>query len=198
MGSLEGAELYLDKNRMMCHSMLVYQPPSPFHAGGVHIMRKHAEPKEPESIRHCRYKVAAILGTAALLLGAPSIAQDSTGQPEPKPTVVVQIQFVPGGRGPWLDAFETHITPAIQAAIENGQLSDFTYYEAVVPGQSYDLMLILNADSFAFFDHRRPFPHYVALFQRIGVDEGRRILSEMLQWEANVSVSLLRAYGGDR
>jgi hypothetical protein len=78
------------------------------------------------------------------------------------------------------------------------QLSDFAYYEAVVPGQSYDLMLILNADSFAFFDHRRPFPHYVALFQKTGVHEGRRILSEMLKWEADVSVSLLRAYGADR
>ncbi len=125
------------------------------------------------------------------------MGQDSAAQPQSSPAVAVQIQFVPGGQGRWLEAFETHMEPAIRAAIEAGQLSDFAYYEAVVPGQSYDFMLILNADSFAFFDDRRPFPHYAALLQKTGLEEGRRILSDMVQREASVSVSLLRAYGGD-
>lgn len=161
-------------------------------------MRNHTKSQGLRTVRERRQVLAGGLIAAALLLAVPAFAQDKAEQFGPEPAVAVQVEFVPGGRGPWLEAFETHITPAIQAAIENGQLSDFAYYEAVVPGQSYDLMLILNADSFAFFDHRRPFPHYVALFQETGVQEGRRILSEMLKWEADVSVSLLRAYGADR
>jgi hypothetical protein len=148
-------------------------------------MRNLTEFQGLKTVRERPQGLAGGLIAAALLLAVPAFAQDKAEQLGPEPAVVVQVQFVPGGRGPWLEAFET-------------QLSDFAYYEAVVPGQSYDLMLILNADSFAFFDHRRPFPHYVALFQKTGVHEGRRILSEMLKWEADVSVSLLRAYGADR
>jgi hypothetical protein len=139
-------------------------------------MRNLTEFQGLKTVRERPQGLAGGLIAAALLLAVPAFAQDKAEQLGPEPAVVVQVQFVPG----------------------DGQLSDFAYYEAVVPGQSYDLMLILNADSFAFFDHRRPFPHYVALFQKTGVHEGRRILSEMLKWEADVSVSLLRAYGADR
>jgi hypothetical protein len=59
-------------------------------------------------------------------------------------------------------------------------------------------MLEMRADSFAFFDQRRLYPHWAALFERVGVDEGRRILSEMLQWEEEATVHLVRAYGSDR
>ena len=79
-----------------------------------------------------------------------------------------------------------------------GELRDFAYFEAIVPGQDYDFMLELRADSFAFFDRKRLYPHWAALFQRVGVEKGRHILSEMLQWEAETTVHLVRAYRSGR
>jgi hypothetical protein len=140
-----------------------------------------------------------IIPALLLLIAVPSQAQDATWRiPDLTPAVVVQIRFLPEGRTPWLDAFETHIAPAVQTAINAGRLRAFSYYEAIVPGQTYDFLLILQADSFAFFDRRQPYPHYVALFEREGIEEGRRIVSRMTGWEADVSVSLVRGFGSPR
>lgn len=140
-----------------------------------------------------------VLTSGLLFLDIPSQAQDANERgADPVPAVVVQIRFDVGGRSLWMDAFEAHLVPAIQAAIDAGELRGFAYYEAIVPGQSYDFILILEADSFAFFDSRRPYPHYAALLQREGVEEGRRILSQMTGWEADVSVHLVRGFADSR
>lgn len=116
-------------------------------------------------------------------------------EPSAIPAVVAKIEFQPGRRTQWIDAFERYIVPAIREAIEAGdEILDVAYFESIVPGQDYDFLLVFRAKSFGFYDRRRAFPHYEALFRRVGVEEGRRILSEMSEWEASVSVTLLRSY----
>ncbi|UCC71360.1 MAG: hypothetical protein JSV86_13310 [Gemmatimonadota bacterium] len=117
-------------------------------------------------------------------------------QPDATPAVVAKIRFEPGARARWIETFERHIAPAILEAIETGdEIIDVSYYESVIPGQDYDFLLVFRAKSFAFYDGRRVFPHYAALFRRVGVEEGRRIIEEMAEWEASVTVTLLRSYG---
>jgi hypothetical protein len=116
-------------------------------------------------------------------------------QPDPAPAVVAKIRFEPGARARWIEAFEQHIAPAILEAIETGdEIIEVAYYESVIPGQDYDFLLVFRAKSFAFYDGRRVFPHYAALFRRVGVEEGQRIIEEMTEWEASVTVTLLRSY----
>ncbi len=116
-------------------------------------------------------------------------------QPEPVPTAVAKIKFEPGARARWIGAFERHIAPAILEAIRNdGEIVEVTYHESIAPGQDYDFLLVFRGKSFAFYDQRRAFPHYAALFRRVGVEEGRRIIAEMSQWETSVTVTLVRSY----
>jgi len=117
-----------------------------------------------------------------------------TAQSEPI-AVAVTIQFEEGRQSQWIEAFETHIVPGIREAMANGELVDFAYFESIAPSPAYDLLLVIRAPSFAFFDRRQIYPHYAALFRRVGVEEGRRIIAEMAEWEADVTVTLLRSYG---
>ncbi|NIM48963.1 MAG: hypothetical protein GTO22_06855 [Gemmatimonadales bacterium] len=135
-------------------------------------------------------------GEPALVLPLALIAFTSplTAQGEPI-AVAVTIEFEEGRQSRWLEAFETHIVPGIREAIANGELVDFAYFESIAPTQAYDFLLVVRAPSFAFFDRRQVYPHYAALFRRVGVEEGRRIIAEMAEWEADVTVTLLRSYG---
>lgn len=124
-------------------------------------------------------------------------AQQSTPslQPAPLPAVVVRIDVAPGGTDRWMALFEAHMAPAIRDAIAHGEeIVDFEYFEGLVSSESTDVVLVMKAESFAFFDERRPFPHYQALFHRVGPDEGRRIIGEMSSLEHSVEVTLVRAY----
>lgn len=109
--------------------------------------------------------------------------------------VAVTIEFEDGRQSQWIEAFEAYVVPGIQDAIADGDLVDFAYFESIAPSQAYDLLLVVRAPSFAFFDRRQVYPHYAAMFRRVGVEEGRRIIAEMSEWEATVTVTLLRSYG---
>ncbi|NIS64164.1 MAG: hypothetical protein GTO05_03255 [Gemmatimonadales bacterium] len=128
------------------------------------------------------------------LAAFPTALKAQKEQNEPV-AVAVTIEFEDGRQSQWIEAFETHIVPGIRDAIANGDLVDFAYFESIAPTQAYDLLLVVRAPSFAFFDRRQIYPHYAALFRRVGVEEGRRIIAEMAEWEADVTVTLLRSYG---
>lgn len=115
-------------------------------------------------------------------------------QTDAVPTLVIQIKFEPGGTRQWINDFETYIAPAIEEAIEKKDvITDYAYFENIVIGQPSDFMLILQAQSFSFFDERRPYPHYQALYRRVGVEQGRKIIAEMARWEKSVTVTLMRS-----
>lgn len=116
-------------------------------------------------------------------------------QSDAAPSLVIQIKFQPGCSRQWINDFETHIAPAIQESIEKKDvITDFAYFENVVIGQPYDFLLILQSQSFSFFDERRPYPHYQALYRRLGQEQGRKIISEMASCEKSVYVTLMRSY----
>lgn len=135
---------------------------------------------------------------ALLFVGATTCAGTAWSQemaaPSPEPTVTVAIELAPGERTSWIKAFEEHMVPSIREAIDRGELTNFDYYESVVTGQSYDVLLILQGPSFAFFDERRPYPHYAALFRRLGPTRAQNVLEEMTGLERAVSVGLSRGF----
>lgn len=142
------------------------------------------------------------LWTASLLsalLPVAAAAQLTTVKPEPVPTVIVQVKFKAGAASAWREAFEKHLVPAIEEAIEKkDEITGFAYWESLTPGQPYDFMFLLHARSFAFFDRPRPFPHYRALFRRLGAEQAQKVLAEMGNGEAAVAVTLVRWYGAAR
>jgi hypothetical protein len=138
----------------------------------------------------CRRAIYALLLLAALS----TVTTSLTAQNEPI-AVAVTIEFEDGRQTKWIEAFETYIEPSIRDAIERGELVDFAYFESIAPTQAYDLLLVVRAPSFSFFDRRQIYPHYAALLRRVGVEEGTRIIAEMSEWEAAVTVTLLRSYG---
>lgn len=168
-------------------------------AAYVHLVE---EPKLAARFGDAYRRYAARVPRWLVILIAPCLVTRSaqaqaTSPPPAKPAVVVQIDVVPGGTQKWIELFETHIAPAIRDAIRAGdQLTDFEYFEALVPSQSMDVVLILKAESFGFFDQRRPAPHYRALFRRLGPEEGGRVLREMTALERSVEVALVRSFGG--
>lgn len=134
-------------------------------------------------------------GVMPAAVGAQSDPAVQREQAGPVPAVLAKIKVDPEHRNQWMEAFERHIAPAILEAIESGdEIVDVSYFEAIVPGQEHDFLLVFRAKSFEFYDRRRVFPHYKALFRRLGVEEGRRIIAEMSEWETSVSVTLVRSY----
>jgi len=111
----------------------------------------------------------------------------------------VLIKCKPGTSRQWKEAFDKQIAPLIGEARENGEeITGFEFFENVVAGQPYDFVLIMHAKSFGFFDRPRLYPHYRALFRRLGQEQAARLLSEMESWESVVTVTLVRAYGAPK
>jgi hypothetical protein len=107
---------------------------------------------------------------------------------------MVQIKCKPGTADLWQAEFEKEIVPSIQEAIAKGDgFTKFTYYESVLPSQ-VDFILVYEAKSFAGLDVKRPFPHYAALYRRVGPARAAQILAEMGAWEADAKVTLVRAH----
>lgn len=146
-----------------------------------------------ESHRRCLQLLPRWLVACSVALGAAGAQTQSL----PTPTLVVQIKFKPGTAESWMKAFQENIVPSIQEAIERSdEITRFSYFETIVPGQTYDFLLVFQAKSFAFFDQPRQAPHYKALFRRTGPERGAKILEEMASWEQAVSVTLFRGYEG--
>ena len=136
-----------------------------------------------------------------LFLPLSSVAQSGKentrgSQAGPVPTVIVQIKLKPVVGNQWVEAFEKEIVPAIQEAIDNrDEITGYAYFENVVAGQPYDFVLIMQAKSFSFFDRRQYYPHYRALFRRLGPEKAGKLLADMDGWEEEVRVTLVRGYG---
>lgn len=109
--------------------------------------------------------------------------------------LVVEIQCKPGTSELWRDRFEKEIVPSIRESIQKGDaFTSFTYFEAPLPAQNPDFILVFELKSFGSLDVRRVPPHYEALFRRLGPERATALLKEMGNWEQHVTVNLLRAY----
>jgi len=150
-----------------------------------------------ESYRAYTRSVPRWIGCCLLLLCMFMMPLPAASAPsEPVPSVIVLIKCKPGTTSQWKGAFEKQIAPAIREAIEKGdEITGFQYFEKVVAGEPYDFVLIMHAQTFAFFDRPRFYPHYQALFRRLGKEQTERLLAEMESWEAMVTVTLVRGYG---
>lgn len=156
--------------------------------------RQRRIPQSNVAKRRIKIFSCLVLFLAVLFVDASLFAQS-----EPGSVVVVQIKFEPGASGKWKNMFESNMVPAIREAIEEKDwITNFCYFENVVAGQACDFILILQASSFSFFDERRPFPHYQALFRRIGREKGGQIVKEMSDLEKSVSITIMRSFGWEK
>ena len=126
----------------------------------------------------------AALGMAAMMLCSAASAA---------PALIVEIKCKPGTADLWQAEFQKEIKPAIDEAIAKGDgFTKFTYVEAALPFQQFDFLLVYESKSFAGLDVKRPFPHYLALYHRVGSERAKQILGEMGSWEAEVHVTIGR------
>jgi hypothetical protein len=112
------------------------------------------------------------------------------------PALMVQIKCKPGTADLWQAEFEKEIVPSIQEAIAKGDgFTSFSYYESALPSP-VDFVLVYESKSFSGLDTKRPFPHYAALYRRVGPARAQQILGEMGSWEQDVKITLVRAHHG--
>src|SRR5260370_24594735 len=98
--------------------------------------------------------------------------------------VMVEMQCKPGTAEAWREVFVKEILPSIREAIRKGEaFTNFTYFEAPLPAQDLDFVLLFELKSFSSLDTRRIPPHYEVLFQRLGPDRGEALLREMGDWQ---------------
>ena len=110
-------------------------------------------------------------------------------------TIMVEIQCKPGTADAWREAFVKEIVPSIREAIRKGDaFTNFTFFEAPLPAQDLDFVLLFELKSFSSLDTRRIPPHYQVLFQRLGPERGEALLKEMGGWEQKVTVRILQAH----
>jgi len=123
-------------------------------------------------------------------------AQPPTPGLSTSPALMVQVKCKPGAADLWQAEFEKEIVPSIQEAIAKGDgFTSFSYYESALPSQ-VDFVLVYESKSFSGLDAKRPFPHYAALYRRVGPARAQQILSEMGSWEQDVKITLVRAHHG--
>ena len=130
---------------------------------------------------------------AVLFLAAALPAQS----PAPAPAIMVLIRCKSGMAELYQAELEKEIVPSIQEAINKGDgITKFSYFEAALPGQPVDFVLLFEVKTLASQDTKRPFPHYVAQFRRVGATRGEQILTEMTGWEQDVKVTIVRSHNG--
>ena len=137
--------------------------------------------------------IALALVTAATLAGIPALTMDR-GMPAAAtdPAVLVQIRCKSGTASLWRADFDQHVKPAIDEVIARGDMfTGFQIMEPALPWQGFDFLLLYTGKTFAGLDQPRPFPHYVALFQREGSLRAFAALKEMSSYEDQVSVTLV-------
>jgi hypothetical protein len=110
---------------------------------------------------------------------------------------MVQIKCKPGSAEQWQAEFEKELLPSIQEAITKGDgIAKFSYFEAALPGQAFDFVLLFEVKSLGVLDTKRVPPHYEALFRRLGKARGVEVLTEMGGWEQDVKVTIVRTHRG--
>ena len=140
---------------------------------------------------------AHLAGMAAALLLACASAPAQSAMPVTKATsaIMVQVKCRPGAADLWQAEFEKEIVPSIKEAIAKGDgYTRFTWYEAALPYQPFDFVLVYESKSFSELDAKRPVPHFAALARRVGPARAQQILSEMGSWEADAKVTIVRTH----
>jgi hypothetical protein len=136
------------------------------------------------------FAVLSVLVFCSLVLLPKTLAAQTTPS---SATVMVEIQCKPGTAEAWREAFVKEILPSIREAIRKGDaFTNFTYFEAPLPAQDLDFLLLFELKSFSSLDTRRIPPHYEVLFRRLGPERGEALLKEMGGWEQKVTVRILR------
>ena len=144
---------------------------------------------------HKRYPGVMLLFLAFLFFFAADLSAQAPASSSP--AIMVQIRCKGGTAELWLAEFEKEILPSIQEAINKGDgITKFSYFEAALPGQPFDFVLLFQLKTLGSLDAKRPFPHYVALFRRVGAARGEQVLSEMTGWEQDVKVTIVRSHNG--
>ena len=150
----------------------------------------HTKPR----VLYGRYIELAPLFILVALLFAEALPAQS---PTSSPAIMVQIRCKPGTAELWLADFENEILPSIQEAISKSEgITRFSYFEAALPAQPFDFVLLFEVKSLGSLDTKQPFPHYAALFRRVGAAQGEQILKEMGGWEQDVKVTVVRSHNG--
>jgi hypothetical protein len=148
--------------------------------------------KNWKTLRQCCARLTLIGLAAFVSLASGALAQTS----DVSPALMVQIKCKPGMADQWQADFEKEIVPSIQEAISKSDgFTRFSYYEAALPSQ-FDFVLVYESKSFSGLDAKRPFPHYAALYRRVGAARAQQILSEMGSWEQETKITLVRAHHG--
>jgi protein-S-isoprenylcysteine O-methyltransferase Ste14 len=134
------------------------------------------------------------LAAVAILGGLPAMSRDIALSTKTEPAILVQIRCKPGTADLWRADFDQHIRPAIEDVLARGDtFTGFQFLQPVLPWQGFDFVLLYTGASFAGLDRPRPFPQYVALFQREGSLRTLAALKEMGSWEDQVSVTLVHS-----
>lgn len=137
------------------------------------------------------------LACCVMFSSAAMRAQPPASGASSSPALMVQIKCKPGTADLWQAEFENEIVPSIQEAISKGDgFTKFSYFDAALPYQQFDFVLVYEAESFSGLDTKRPFPHYAALYRRVGPARAQQILSEMAAWEQEVKVTIVRTHSG--
>jgi hypothetical protein len=132
------------------------------------------------------------LAAAAVAGGLPSVSRGVAPSTITEPAILVQIRCKPGTADLWRSDFDQHIRPAIEEVVARGdEFTGFQFIQPALPAQGFDFVLLYTGKTFAGLDRPRPFPHYVALFQREGSLRAITALKEMGGWEEQVSVTLV-------
>lgn len=142
-----------------------------------------------------RYAGVLLLFLSFLLFFAADLSAQAPASSSP--AIIVQIRCKGGTAELWLAEFEKEILPSIQEAISKGDgITKFSYFEAALPGQPFDFVLVFEVKTLGSLDTKRPFPHYVALFRRVGPARGEQVLTRMTGWEQDVKVTIVRSHNG--
>ena len=137
-----------------------------------------------------------LLTLVCLILISPTGTRAQSAATSSSPALMVQIKCKPGTADLWQAEFEKEIVPSIEEAITKGDgFTGFSYYESALPSQ-VDFVLVYESKSFSGLDFKRPFPHYAALYRRVGPARAGQILSEMGSWEQEAKITLVRAHHG--
>ena len=132
------------------------------------------------------------LVVAGTLAGLPALTRAVASAHETEPAILVQIRCKPGTADLWRDDFDQHIRPAIEEAVARGDtFTSFQFLQPALPWQGVDFILLYTGKTFAGLDQPRPFPQYVALFEREGAVRTIAAAREMASWEDQVSVTLM-------
>jgi hypothetical protein len=136
--------------------------------------------------------ITLVLVAAGTLAGLPEVTRAVPPARTVEPAILVQIRCKPGTADLWLADFDEHVRPAIEEVVARGDTyTSFQFLQPALPAQGFDFVLLYAGKTFAGLDQPRPFPQYVAMFQREGSVRTLAALREMGAWEDHVSVTLV-------